>query len=76
MGTDKEHPPKRQMSKAENVKRLNRDIQLAIGKGLRSMYDDIVQQGVPERFADLLSKLDQPPAKPSERTKANEPGGS
>jgi hypothetical protein len=24
------------------------------------MYNDVVSQGVPDRFADLLAKLDQP----------------
>jgi hypothetical protein len=24
------------------------------------MYDDVVRQGVPERFADLIRKLDTP----------------
>lgn len=38
---------------------LDRDIQMRIGESLRAMYDDIVQQGVPDRFADLLSKLDE-----------------
>lgn len=38
---------------------LDRDIQLRIGEGLRAMYDDIVKQGVPDRFADLLSKLEE-----------------
>ena len=38
---------------------LDRDIQQKIGEGLRAMYDDIVKQGVPDRFAELLSKLDE-----------------
>ena len=36
---------------------LDRDIQLRIGEGLRAKYDDIVKQGVPDRFVDLLSML-------------------
>jgi hypothetical protein len=28
------------------------------------MYDDVVRQGVPDRFADLIRKLDVPPAAP------------
>lgn len=39
--------------------RLNRDIQLKIGEGLRAMYDDVVKQGVPDRFVDLLAEFDQ-----------------
>jgi hypothetical protein len=37
---------------------LNKDIQARIGNQLRAMHDDIVQQGVPDRFVDLLSRLD------------------
>jgi hypothetical protein len=32
----------------------------AIGQELRLMYDDIVAEGVPERFAEILRKLDEP----------------
>jgi len=28
------------------------------------MYDDIVRQGVPDRFAELIRKLDVPEAEP------------
>jgi hypothetical protein len=28
------------------------------------MYDDVVRQGVPDRFADLIRKLDLPEAEP------------
>jgi hypothetical protein len=38
---------------------LDREIQLRIGEGLRAMYDDVVKQGVPDRFVELLSKLDE-----------------
>lgn len=37
---------------------LDRQIQAKIGQQLRSMYDDVVDQGVPDRFVDLLKKLD------------------
>ena len=39
---------------------LDRNIQLRIGEGLRAMYDDVVREGVPDRFADLLKALDRP----------------
>ena len=39
---------------------LDRDIQTQIGDQLRAVYDDIVKQGIPDRFADLLSQLDKP----------------
>ena len=43
---------------------LNAEIQSRIGHQLRAMYDDIVRQGVPDRFADLIRKLDVPVAEP------------
>ncbi|WGD32483.1 NepR family anti-sigma factor [Ancylobacter sp. WKF20] len=50
---------------------LGTDIQGKIGQHLRAMYDDVVRQGVPDRFLDLLSQLDQPAKDP----KAGEGGG-
>jgi hypothetical protein len=41
---------------------LNAEIQARIGHQLRAMYDDVVRQGVPERFAELIRKLDAPTA--------------
>jgi hypothetical protein len=40
---------------------LNAEIQSRIGHQLRAMYDDVVRQGVPDRFAELIRKLDVPP---------------
>jgi hypothetical protein len=39
---------------------LNREIQDRIGANLRAMHDDILKEGVPDRFLELLAKLDQP----------------
>lgn len=39
---------------------LSTEIQLRIGHQLRAMYDDVVGQGVPDRFAELIRKLDVP----------------
>jgi hypothetical protein len=39
---------------------LGRRVMAAIGQELRLMYDDIVAEGVPERFAEILRKLDEP----------------
>jgi Anti-sigma factor NepR len=41
---------------------LNAEIQSRIGHQLRAMYDDVVRQGVPDRFAELIRKLDAPQA--------------
>ena len=38
--------------------KLGRDVQARLGQQLRSMYDDVVNQGVPDRFNDLLNRLD------------------
>ena len=43
----------------KNSIRLGRDIQSKIGLQLRAMYDDVVKEGVPDRFSELLSKLDE-----------------
>jgi hypothetical protein len=43
---------------------LNAEIQSRIGHQLRAMYDDIVRQGVPDRFAELIRKLDVPNPNP------------
>ena len=45
---------------------LNAEIQSRIGHQLRAMYDDVVRQGVPDRFVDLIRKLDGPVATPAE----------
>jgi hypothetical protein len=39
--------------------KLGRDIQAKIGQQLRALYDDVVNQGVPDRFANLLNRLDK-----------------
>jgi len=51
--------PKIETEKVQNEASLGRDIQSKIGEQLRAMYDDVVSQGVPDRFADLLRRLDQ-----------------
>jgi len=39
--------------------KIARDIQSRIGQQLREMYDDVVKQGVPDRFSELLRQLDE-----------------
>jgi hypothetical protein len=39
---------------------LRPDILAAIGRELRQTYSDIIAEGVPERFAEILRKLDEP----------------
>ena len=38
--------------------RLGRDVQSKIGQQLRAMYDDVVSEGVPDRFTEMLQQLD------------------
>lgn len=37
--------------------KLSREVQARLGQQLRSMYDDVVNQGVPDRFADLINRI-------------------
>jgi Anti-sigma factor NepR len=45
---------------AENAEpSLGGDIRGRIGRQLREMYDDVVAQGVPDRFVELLTRLEK-----------------
>jgi hypothetical protein len=37
--------------------RLGREVQARIGQQLRALYNDVVDQGVPEHIADLVRRL-------------------
>jgi Anti-sigma factor NepR len=39
--------------------RLGHDVQVKIGQQLRAIYADVVDQGVPDRFAELIRRLDE-----------------
>jgi hypothetical protein len=52
------------MKEAKKQGGLNAEIQSRIGHQLRAMYDDVVRQGVPDRFVDLIRKLDVPTPDP------------
>ncbi len=39
--------------------KLGREVQARLGQQLRAMYDDVVNQGVPDRFAELLNRLER-----------------
>jgi hypothetical protein len=60
--------------------RLSREDQRRLGDILQRVYDDVLRQGVPDRFKELLNKLDKPkegsdPEKSSLRAEAHETGG-
>jgi hypothetical protein len=44
---------------ASKKPQLSPEIQAKIGQQLRKIYDDMVNQGVPDRFADLINRLDE-----------------
>ena len=50
---------KSELGPANRDANLGREVQTKIGDQLRAMYDDVVSQGVPDRFAELLKKLDR-----------------
>lgn len=52
---------------------LNAEIQARIGHQLRAMYDDVVKQGIPDRFADLLRQLDAPAVPPESAAQGTAP---
>ncbi|MGA2288118.1 NepR family anti-sigma factor [Bradyrhizobium sp.] len=54
---------------------LNAEIQARIGHQLRAMYDDVVRQGVPDRFAELIRRLDIPEADPQVENTGGSEGG-
>ena len=53
---------------------LNAEIQSRIGHQLRAIYDDVVRQGVPDRFVDLVRKLDGPATTPKAAESGNDNG--
>ena len=55
-------PPETSM-RADRTKRkkgrLSADIQYKLGQQLRAMYTDVVNEGVPDQFAELIQRLDK-----------------
>jgi len=39
--------------------KLGREVQARLGQQLRAMYDEVVNQGVPDRFVELLDRLER-----------------
>ncbi len=63
------------MKEAKRQGGLNAEIQSRIGHQLRAMYDDVVRQGVPDRFVDLIRKLDVAEANPQLRNSGDKNDG-
>jgi len=51
--------PKGQLPMKPREPGLNPEIQGMIGQQLRRMHDEVVKEGVPDRFAELLKRLDK-----------------
>jgi hypothetical protein len=51
---------KLQGSEMKPVAKLGTDVKAKIGEQLRVIYNEIVNQGVPERFSKILQGLDDP----------------
>ena len=49
-----------QGSELAPVPKLGPDIKAKIGQQLRLMYGEVLNQGVPERFVEILRGLDDP----------------
>lgn len=54
-----DNPMRTQMNQKKNEVRLGRDAQIRIGQQLRALYDDVVNEGVPDHIADLVRKLSE-----------------
>jgi hypothetical protein len=45
---------------ARNQKvKLRGDVKAEMGRQLRAMYRDVISEGVPERFSEILNRLDE-----------------
>lgn len=42
---------------------LDRNVQGRIGSHLRAMYDELMQQPIPDRFVDLIAELERSAAR-------------
>jgi hypothetical protein len=60
---DKMRQPPDMSMRADRTKRkkgrLSADIQYKLGQQLRAMYTDVVNEGVPDQFAELIQRLDK-----------------
>jgi hypothetical protein len=45
--------------KGKKLPKLGPDIRTKIGQQLRTMYSDVLNEGIPDRFAELMRRLDE-----------------
>lgn len=57
--SDRSGPMQTEVNTRKARGRLGRDVQSKIGQQLRAMYDDVVSEGIPDRFTDMLRQLDE-----------------
>jgi len=65
-GETLEAPMEAKLKTYKGTARLGQDIQAKIGQQLRAMYADVVDQGVPQRFVDLVRRMGEPSKKEGE----------
>jgi Anti-sigma factor NepR len=53
------HAPAAETAGRKSKGRVAPETQIKIGQHLRRFYSDIIDEGVPERFAELLRDLDK-----------------
>src|SRR5947208_16728062 len=54
---ERQDPMARPATTSHKEARLGREVQARIGQQLRAMYDDLVNQGVPQPLGDLVRRL-------------------
>ncbi|BBE72409.1 NepR family anti-sigma factor [Oharaeibacter diazotrophicus] len=54
-------------SRGETDARLSSDLQAHIGVRLKALYDSVLSEPIPDRFAELLQRLDGPAEAPVAR---------
>ena len=60
--SSQQHSSQQHMGKPATLRkdvRLGREVQARIGQQLRAMYDDVVNQGVPQNIAELVRRLSE-----------------
>ena len=63
------------MKEAKKQGGLNAEIQSRIGQQLRAMYDDVDRHEVPDRFVELIRRLDVPESSPQLKDAGKKDGG-
>jgi hypothetical protein len=59
VGPDAEDAMDRPATPHRHDVRLGREVQARIGQQLRAMYEDFVNQGVPQHISDLVRRLSE-----------------